>query len=545
MSDTAKKDLLFGLLVATIAFLVYANSLGNGFVGDDHSIILNNPVILDTPLSLFGRIDTTDQNHLLPYYRPLTYLTYQLEWHLHNFNPFFVRMVNILLHAANAFLVYRLTRVFISCRYCALLAGLLFAVHPLHSEAVDYNSARNTLLSCFFVLSAYLTHRRSITRRSIPLTIAGALLFLAALFSKETSLAALPLLMALETDSFRGSQHGVRLRATLRLAPYLLGALCYLVLRWLTLSKFGIQNTLIPGVNPTELIQSMYSTTDLATRLLQNIYIIPRYLATVVNPTALSPLYVVPVNLSPLWLPLTIAWLFIISGLAWILTKGRTATSLFGLAWLVLFWLPTCGIVYVPSAPLADRFLYIPAIGLWLIIADQLQRLLPDSRAVKRDTACTVAIVLCMLTVVTFKRNFDWKSDLTLDTRMVEQYPDNAHAHAFLGGAYIGINNIELAEVEFVKALELDTTLTSIYLPLAYIYMRKEDYAKALYYYTKVIAASPKDRDARINSALALEKLGRTAEALDAYKHYLTMPGYNNVPGSQEYALERVRELSK
>lgn len=545
MPDSAHKELYFGLFVAVIAFLVYANSLGNGFTGDDHSIILNNPVLQESPLSLFSRIDTTDENQLLPYYRPLTYLTYQLEWRLHNFNPFLVRLVNVLLHSITAFLVYRLARTLITCRYSALLVALLFAVHPLQSEAVDYNSARNTVLSCLFCLAAYLSHRRSLTSVGISLPLSGALLFLAALFFKETSLAILPFIMALETIPLRSNTRGSRIRAALRLTPYAAGALFYLLLRWQTLSGFGIQNTFLPGVNPSKLIQSMYVTPDLGARLMQNIYIIPRYLATLFNPTALSTLYVVPVDLTPYWPQLAVAWLFIITVLIWLLTKARTSTTLFGLSWAIIFWIPTSGIIYFPSAPLADRFLYIPAIGLWLIIADQTQRFLQVNNSAKKYVACAFVLILLALAGLTIRRNLDWKNDLTLDTRMVEQYPDNAHAHAFLGGAYIGSNNIDLAEKEFTKALELDASLTSIYLPLGYIYMRKEDYVKALFYYEKVLAASPKDRDARINSALALEKLGRFQEALEAYKQYLTMPGYNNVPGSQEYAEQRVRELSK
>jgi Flp pilus assembly protein TadD len=62
--------------------------------------------------------------------------------------------------------------------------------------------------------------------------------------------------------------------------------------------------------------------------------------------------------------------------------------------------------------------------------------------------------------------------------------------------------------------------------------------------YTAALAAFPNDRDARINSAIALEKLGRTSEALDAYRYYLTMTGHNNIPGSKEYAEEKVQILA-
>lgn len=545
MSETDNKEYLYGLLIAAIAFLVYANSLGNGFVVDDHSVILNNPVLRDSPLSLFSRIDTTDENQLLPYYRPLTYLTYQLELHLHNFNPFLVRLANILLHSANASLVYLLARSFFSNRSYALLAALLFALHPLHSEAVDYNSARNTLLSCFFILAAYLVHRKSIIRSSIPPVFFAVILYLAALFSKETSVAILPFILVLEISKLQIKHSGERIRSIIRLLPYMVATLFYFILRWQALSPLGIQNTLLPGINPTEQIQSLYATSDLATRLLQNIYIIPRYLAMVFNPTALSHRYVVPADLFAHWLLLSIAWTCIVAGVVWLLTRGRTAASLFGLAWLILFWLPTCGIIYFPSAPLADRFLYAPAIGLWLIVVDQLQRFIPDSGTIRKRLTIAAVFVLCVLAGLTVKRNMDWKSDTTLNIRMVRQYPENPHGHLFMGSAYIGSNNLEEGEREYKKALELDPTLTSAYTPLGYIRMRMEDFEGALFYYTKALSSSPNDRDALINSALALEKLGRIKEAFEAYKGYIAMPGYNNIPGSLEYAEERVRELSK
>ena len=93
-----KKELLTGFLVTVVAFLVYANSLGNSFVGDDHSVILHNPLLRGSPLSLFSGIDTTSDTELLPFYRPLTYLTFLIEQRLHGLTPFFVRLFNVLLH---------------------------------------------------------------------------------------------------------------------------------------------------------------------------------------------------------------------------------------------------------------------------------------------------------------------------------------------------------------------------------------------------------------------------------------------------------------
>jgi len=548
MSSQKTKERVTGFFLAAAAFFVYANSLGNGFVGDDHSVILHNPVLRDSPLSLFNGIDTTSDTELMPFYRPLTYLTFLIEQRIHGLTPFFVRLFNVLLHSANTFLVYRLSRILFKHEHAALFAGLLFAVHPLHTEGVDFNSGgRNTMLSCFFVLAAYLVHRRSVLHDSISTAVAGAFLFLAGLFSKELALAVLPFVAALEIYPLRQQPAGAKSRAALRLLPYLGATLCYLYMRWLTLSRLGIQKGFLPG-SGSQAMEAKYSIPGITERLLDNLYIIPKYLQIAIWPTRLSPRYVVPEDLSPLTLTLAVAWLGIIIGLGWLLTKGRSRTTLFGLSWMAAFWLPVSGIIYFSNIPMAERFLYIPAIGFWVIIADQFSRLYPSLNKT-RSRYATIAgvLILLILSAITMRRNSDWKSDLTLNTKLVAQYPENPHGHANLGNAYLdrrSNQDLELAENEFSRALTLDPSLHLLHSPLGYIRLVKSDFEGALKHYSETLAVFPKDRDARINSAIALERLGRSREALDAYRHYLTIPGYNNIPGSREYAEERIRVLS-
>lgn len=533
MTETTKEQ-LYGLIIAALAFLIYANSLGNGFLLDDHSVILHNPVIRESPWSFFLKNDTINENQLFPYYRPLTYLTYHLDWRLHNFNPFLVRLENVSLHAANVLLVYHLARAMSACRTTAVIVALFLALHPISTESVDYNAARNNLLSLFFTASTCIIYCRSVIQKSTPLFLCSILLLLAACFSKETSLALLPLLMAAELFHMRNDgQPGSKLRFCWRGALIAAVTACYLFLREVALSRAGVQE------------QSITDSGGVIARILQNIYIIPRYLANILNPTALSPQYVIPDSFSPYWPQLLLAWIIILAGIIWIFTKGRTKVSLLGLSWLIIFWLPTSGIVYFPSAALADRFLYVPIIGFWLIVADQLRRLIPDSKIAQRSMIIACALIYIMLAALTFRRNLDWKNDMAISSRLVEQYPDNANGHVYLANTYIGEDKFDLAEKSYLRALELDPRQTRAYTPLGLISLRKGDFNGALHYYAKALAAVPYDRDARINSALALDKLDRQQEALEAYRYYLNMPGHNNIPGSQEYALERVEALSR
>lgn len=541
---------LYGLLVSLCAFLVYANSLVNGFTLDDHVVIVNNPALHGSALALFKMVDAANDSQLLPFYRPLGNLTFLLDGQLHGFNPFIIRLFNVLLHSANAFLVYLLARtIFKNYIYAPLLAGLLFATHPLHTEGVNFNAGgRITMMACFFSILAYLLHNKSILREKTAWAYAGALMFLAGLFSKEIALMILPIIAALELPALRNNTTRARLEACFRLAPYFLATAIYLILRWLALSRLGIQSSILPGVG-TKVFESLYVTTDLGTRLSNNVYIIPRYLLTVIWPTALASRYIMPEDLNLLALPLVSAWLCILGGLGWLVTKGRSAVSLFGLSWVFLFWLPVSGIVLVPGAPLADRFLYIPAIGLWIIISDQIAQREPVMNpAIRRYGKVALAIILLLLAAVTIRRNMDWKSNITLYTRFVAQYPDNKHAHAGLGSAYSKrrqANDLESATRELEKVLKMDPVYPRIHTLLGNIKLNQEDLSGALNHYNEAITLFPHDKEARINRAITYEKLGRKKEALSDYLFFLTIPGTDNTPRFRRHAEERMRELAR
>lgn len=558
MLRNMEKNWLPGLLVAVVAFVVYANSLGNGFAMDDNGVILNNPVFQGSPWSLFTTMDTVSDVVPIPYYRPLTYLSFMMEERLHGFNPFLVRLLNVLLHSGNAFLVYLLARTLLNNTNAALLAGLFFAVHPLHTEGVDFNAGgRNTLLACFFVLSAYLIHRRSVIRNGLLGAFGGACMFLGGLFSKEMALMALPFILLLEREQILQGTKTLRLRAGMRLLPYAGATLLYLALRQLTLAASGVQSGLIPGTGD-QVSASLYIMPDLGSRLLSNLYIIPRYFLTVIYPVALSSVYEVPEDLHLLALPLTAAWLCIILVFSWIFLRGRSHATLFGLGWSFFFWLPVSGIVWFASSPLADRYIYIPAIGFWIIVADQASRHFPTGKS-GRIALGAAAVVLLVLALLTIKRNRDWKDDIALFSRVTVQYPDNPYGHAYLGDAYFlkqGERNLKMAEQEFEKALDLQPMiykdgreippLYSLMVndKLGHIRVARGDYEGALHYYSRALSIYPLDREALLNRGMTLDRLGRSDEAITDYQRFLRAPG-SAFSDRQHYAEGRVRELSR
>ena len=151
------------VFLALLTVAVYGNSLVNGFVWDDEFIIVNDPAVRD-PSGAATLMFSPDV--VKPYYRPLNRASYLLDYRLFGMRPAGFHAVNVLIHLLNVLLLYLLgLRIFRSAAP-AVLAAALFAVHPVNAEAVNFLSARNTLLCLFFVLSSILVFHQGLTRGS-------------------------------------------------------------------------------------------------------------------------------------------------------------------------------------------------------------------------------------------------------------------------------------------------------------------------------------------------------------------------------------------
>ncbi|HEX7880638.1 MAG TPA: hypothetical protein VF720_14580, partial [Candidatus Eisenbacteria bacterium] len=234
------------VLVGVLAFVANVTSLGNGFVYDDGVIIEENPRVLDA--TKMGDILTT------PYwgsraggglYRPVATFTYALNHRAGGLNPFGYHLVNVLLHACVSVLVALVAASFLPIWFAAL-AGALFAVHPIHVEAVANVVGRAELLAAFGFIGAWLAARRArqaggarsdgggrSTSGSIAWRLIAAFLYGVALFSKEVAVG-LPVAL-LVADWLE------RRRPDWLLSAFLFGMLgLYLFARWKVLGSVGL-----------------------------------------------------------------------------------------------------------------------------------------------------------------------------------------------------------------------------------------------------------------------------------------------------------------
>lgn len=204
-------------VLLAVVILIYANALRNGFTLDDNIYIVTNPVV--THFSIRGLFQPTAYNNV---FRPLLFGSFALNWAIEGTRPFGYHVFDLLLHAAVTLLLYFVLKKLLESipqgALAAWVAALLFAVHPLHTEAVDSISARSELLAMAFLLGAWLL---LLSDRPILALIA----FLLALLSKESAVAFVPLVLA--GDYARG-----RRKPILRYASVAGLAVAYMGVLW-------------------------------------------------------------------------------------------------------------------------------------------------------------------------------------------------------------------------------------------------------------------------------------------------------------------------
>jgi hypothetical protein len=506
---------LSALALVVITLATYAHALGNGYVWDDQVIVVENPD--NQQLSEWGRVwtspDVITRSQTAPYYRPLTRLSFVLDGWLFQLDPRATHLENLLLHLGAVLLLFALGRRLFQATAPAFIAALWLAVHPINAEPVAFVTARNNLLVGVFVLAACLLYLQGRQTGGTAVRLGAGALFFLGLLCKEPAFMLLPFLVLYELATRTGSKEQDR-SALLSLLPLTAATALYLVMRARVLSSVVGQ--------PVHLA-------DLGRALVQDLHLIPQYFSLLLFPRGLTIHYAAPATYFAHPGLLVGAWAVIGGLLAYLLRQGRPVTR-FGLGWFALHFVTVSGIVPLPSAPLADRYLYLPAIGLWLVAADQLE-LLRRRPAFRRAVTLGIALLAGSLAIRTAVRTGDWKDNLALFQSAVRVDPRSVEASYNLGLALLHRGESDQAR------RELDKGHSGALAQLGTWHAAKGELERALGYFTAVLEHQPRDVETRFNLGLLMERMGRPAEALRYYQEFLALQ-----PVDYPEVVPRVRE---
>lgn len=492
------------LLLFALAALLYARTLGGGFVLDDQSAVRDNPVVKRGDLA---EILTTDywagfHHDRSGLYRPLTVWTFALNRHLAGEAPFTYHLVNILLHGAVAALLCLVWRRCLGQEGLAWWAALLFAVHPALCEAVAGLVGRADLLAAFFGLLALHQHLLGPQARRRHGWAGAALL--AALLSKESAVVLPALFLLVDLFQYRGFLQKCYWQAHLGYAGVVL---FYLGLRQLVLGGLFI-GQIDPFDNPLVGLEVPW-------RWVNALLILGRYLGLLVLPRSLCADYsFAALPLAPAWsLPALLLALAVPAGLGLLLWAAwrRLPAAALGLGWLLIALSPVANLFFPIGTGMAERLLYLPAAGFALAAAALLEGL-----GGRRATLCSVAVAL-VLAWGTWTRSGDWQDEYTLFSQAVEAQPQSARAWQVLGNAALERGEETRGLECLQQALRIFPAYYEVQADLGAFYCKQGDYPTAQEHLARCLELRPDYPPAWYNLGLAWYQQGQRDQARQAF----------------------------
>jgi tetratricopeptide (TPR) repeat protein len=512
------------MLLLPVTAALYANSLHGAFHYDDRHTILDNKVLQTSGLeAVVSSAWWGSQAWVVGggHYRPLTFATYALNYAAGGLDPFGYHVANVLLHWAATAVLMAVIWVVVAHPVPAIVAGMIFAVTPANSEAVNYLAARSSLLASLWYGAAvigFVLFRRSQSAGRVgraivtgSLALLGLLLGLA---SKEIVATAPLLWLCYDLGWSRKAGLG-------RIAqPYLIGvALLVSYLLWT-----GYHHTIwaaLTGDQPGMRHVGANAWTQIA--------LVPAYLALFIWPFDLSAFHDVPVvalpwHLSVLWGVLV--WGALIGlGLRGLLAKQheRRASGFF-LLWFVVALLPT--MFYPLNVVFQEHRAYLPGMGLIAAASVGLRRAWHSSGAAalpRRAAPVGFALLVGVLVAGTFMRNAVWRDEMTLWTDAVAKAPGSPVPHVAQGAEYARLGDAEGAVASYRRALELAPDYRLAHFNLGTLHYGRGEYAQAREPLERAVGLDPEAIESLVTLALVYDGLGETERADAAFKHAVAL----------------------
>ena len=532
-----------GAIVAIVTFLVYLPALSNGFVSwDDGRYVYENQNIRSLDLSFLW---WTLTSVVLANWHPITLISYGIDYAIWGLNPRGYHLTNIIFHAFNVLLVFILTLrlagltmprdtkektafglVSKGALIAAAVAALFFGLHPLRVESVVWVSERKDVLCAFFFLLSLLSYFEYVRATSKKALFYGAtlLFFILALMSKPMAITLPLVLLILDWYPLGRWRFGVVKRVIIEKVPFLALSIVSAILTLWIQKSAGAVSTL-EVVSPIK-------------RMLVGLKAYIFYLYKTILPFDLAPFYPYPEVIylvSIEYLGSIICFIVISLSCVLLLKKSRAFSAL----WLyyLITLLPVIGIVQVGAQAAADRYTYLPLLGLGVFAGIGIGRLYDKGLSKEYATAifALTVSVLVFFSYRTILQERIWRDSLTLWSHEVELHPHEAPLPRYnLGLAYYKLEQMDKAAGEFKEALRMNPDYADAHNYLGAVYYDLGRTREAMKEFEETLRLDPKHADARNRLGAVYYDLGRIEEAMEEFKETLRLDpehidAHNNV----------------
>lgn len=543
------------LLVLAVTFSAYFGVLSSDFISMDDPVYVTHNPFVNQGFSKEGIRWAFDFGHDSgPYWLPLTMMSHMLDCEWFGLNPAMHHLHNLILHMINVVLLFMFIFKISGSYGKSLFIAALFALHPLNVESVAWVTSRKNVLSTFFWLSAMLVYIRYQNKQTFLNYGVLFILYVLGLMSKASVITLVFSLLLLDIWPFHRflvfrekGKNVFRFKTVKNIQP-VLEKVPFLIFTGLVLWANFSKASFVSEATTMDVVPMGLRLSNAMTAY--GIYVFQVFF---------------PVNLSVYYpYPASIPWWILLTALVFFLVLAGTTLALFrekpwffvGWFWFVGNLVMVSGIIQGGSWPAhADRFMYVPALGLFIVLAWGMQH-----RLNPRTLAGLSVVFVLVLGVMTRMQVTYWKDGITLYRhalhvhdndraalvnlafaldkagrsdealpyyqRILKLYPDYAEVHSNLGSLLASQGDTEGALVHFNRAVALKPDLESAWLNAGMIYERQDQPEKAVTCYEQVLEIAPDNMKVLSTLGRLLVELGRLDRAAYWYESsLLAMPG--------------------
>jgi protein O-mannosyl-transferase len=500
------------LFICLSVIAVYAQVFNHDFINfDDNEYVYDNKYVINgitkDGLSRVFRFSTNGERN---YYHPLTTLSHMLDCQLFGLSPGWHHLTNLLLHLLNVILLFIVLFFLTRKIWQSAFVVALFALHPLNVESIAWVAERKNLLSTFFWFLTILLYIRYVRKPSVKWFIAVFFSMLLGLFAKPTLITLPFVLMLLDfwplgRITYRDS--GFSLSQNYHLIAEKI-PLLFLSMAWTYLSIHSNQRL---GIMVSNITVSM----DL--RIANALISYVKYIGKMLWPFNLSIFYPYPTQMPPVW-QIIVASVVLSSATIYVVKKRKI------FPWLLVGWFwylgnlfPMIGIAQNGLWPeMADRWAYIPSIGIYIMIAWGVSTIFRSRKIVARAIPVFACVFFIVISVISYVQTSFWKNSITLFEHVIKATKKNVVAYNNLANALIikKESDLRVPMAYLQKAIELDPSFINSYSNYALCLYKQQRYKEAISYFLKVININENDANLHCLLGMSLLELNNIPQAI-------------------------------
>lgn len=531
------RHFLIYVLLAAATVAVYWQVIDFDFVNFDDGVY-----VVDNPYVHAGLTRETVRWALTATYQctwqPLTWMSYMLDATVAGVDPMMFHATNVALHLANTFLVFWVLRAFLGFKWRAAFVAMLFAVHPMHVESVAWVAERKDVLSTLFWLLAMAAYLRYTRDREPRKHLTVVVLFALGLMAKPMVVTLPLVLLLLDYWPLGRFAREIEKRGSLYRAGRELVAEKMPLFVLSAASALVTSYTMYLAPRASGAIPVAELSLPFGVRLANALVSYAAYIVRAFWPAKLAVFYPHPGYSLPSW-QVVGATVLLAGVTAFVFRQARARPYLLvGWLWYIVTLLPAIGIMQPGMHGMADRFTYIPFIGVFIMIAWGVPDLLAGLRRGRTLVlASSSAAAMLALVTVSYIQVGYWRDTVTLFERALQVTPPNSVSHHALGCALHARGDLEGALKHYVAALRFDPRNPKILNDAGTALYEMGDIDGAMPYYVRALSIKPNFPMALNNMGSVLMSKGELDAAIARFKAALRLdPGMRSARANLEQA---------